>query len=138
MCYNIRLLCYRAPNPWYLSNMICVSKQVLLMTFKVKVTAADRSSTIARTLIDSGYSASFVHERLAQHLRLPCSNKNAIVEGVAGASTRTQGAIWFHVSGIEDAVEKVGVEAYVLKKMTIRIYPCILFWSPSSGTIYRI
>ena len=88
------------------------------MTCKVKVTAADGSSTTARTLIDPGSLASFVHETLAQHLCLPCSKKNAIVEGVAAASTRTRGSIWFQVSGIEDDAKKVEVEAYVLKKIT--------------------
>ena len=50
---------------------LSVNEQVLLMTCKVKVTAADGSSTLARALIDPGSSALFVHERLAQHLCLP-------------------------------------------------------------------
>ena len=62
---------------------LSVSKQVLLMACKVKVTAADGSSTVVRALIDPGSSASFVGERLAQHLRLPHSKKNTRVEGVA-------------------------------------------------------
>ena len=41
---------------------LSISKQVLLMTCKVKVTAADGSSTIARALIHLGSSASFIHE----------------------------------------------------------------------------
>ena len=68
---------------------LSVSEQVLVMMCKVKIIAVDGSSTIVRALFDPGSSASFVHERLAQHLRLPHSNKNTIVEGVAGASTRT-------------------------------------------------
>ena len=47
---------------------LSVSEQVLLMTCKVKVTASDGSSTIARALIDPGSSTSLVHERIAQHL----------------------------------------------------------------------
>ena len=39
--------------------------------------------------IDPGSSVLFVHERLAQYLCLLCSKKNALVEGVAGASTHT-------------------------------------------------
>ena len=50
---------------------LSVGKQVLLMIWKVNVIAADRSSTIARALIDPGFSALFVHERPAQHLCLP-------------------------------------------------------------------
>ena len=57
------------------------------MTCKVKTTTADGSSTIARALIDPGSTASFVHERLAQHLCLRRNKKNEIVEGVDGDST---------------------------------------------------
>ena len=88
------------------------------MTCKVKVTASDGSSTIARALIDPGSSTSFVHERIAQHLRLSRSKKNVMVEGVGGITTPTRGSVWFQVSGIEDDAEKIGVEAYVLKKVT--------------------
>ena len=100
------------------------------MTCKVKGTAADGSSTIARALIDPGSSALFVHnKRLALHLCLPCRNNNAIVEGVAGASTHTQFSVWFQVSGVEDDAEKVGVEAYVLKKITkdLPLHPILVF-----------
>ena len=97
---------------------LSVSEQVLLMTCKVKVTAPDGSSTLARALIDPGSSASYVHERLAQQLRLKRTNKNALVQGVAGTTTRTRGSVWFQVSGVHDDSEKVGVEAYVLKKIT--------------------
>ena len=60
-----------------------VSKQVLLMICKVKVTASVGSSTIARPFINPGSSASLVLERLASHPRLLRSNKNARMEGVA-------------------------------------------------------
>ena len=66
---------------------LSVCEQVLLITCKVKVTAADGSSTISRAMIDPGSSGPFVYERLQQHLRLPSNNKNETVEGVAGAST---------------------------------------------------
>ena len=41
---------------------LSISEQVLLMTCKVKVTAQDGLSTIARALIDPGSSTSLVHE----------------------------------------------------------------------------
>ena len=88
------------------------------MTCKVKVTAPNGSSTIARALIDPGSSTSFVHERIAQLLRLPRRKKNVMVEGVGGTTTPTRGSVWFQVSGVEDDAEKIGVEAYVLKKVT--------------------
>ena len=46
------------------------------------------------------------------------SKKNARVEGVAGTSKPIQRSVWFQVSGVEDDVEIVGVEAYMLKKLT--------------------
>ena len=76
---------------------LSVSEQVPLMTCKVKVTAPDGSSTIARALIDPGSLASFVHERIAQHLCLLHSKKNARVEGVARTTTPTRGSVWFKV-----------------------------------------
>ena len=56
-----------------------VSKQVLLITCIVKITAPDGSSTIERVLINLGSSALFVHEQLPQHLCLLSSNKNESV-----------------------------------------------------------
>ena len=89
------------------------------MTCKVKVTTApDGSSTIARPLIDPGSSTCFVHERIAQHLRLPHSKKNVMVEGVGETTTPTRASVWFQVSGVEDDAEKIGVEAYILNKIT--------------------
>ena len=86
------------------------------MTCKVKVTAPNGSSTIARALIDPGSSTSFVHERIAQLLRLPRSKKNVMVEGVGGTTMPTRGSVWFQISGIEDNAKKIMVEAYVLKE----------------------
>ena len=77
------------------------------MTCKVKVTAPDGSSIIVRALIDPGSSASFVHERIAQHLRLSHRNKNARVVGVAGTTTPTRGSVWFQVSCVKDDAEKI-------------------------------
>ena len=78
------------------------------MTSKVKVTALDWSSTIARALFYPGSSASFVHERIAQHLRQTCSKKNTRTEGVAGTAMPTQGSVWFQVSAVEDNVKRTG------------------------------
>ena len=116
---------------------LSVSKEVLLMTYKVKLTAPDGSSTIARAVIDPWSSASFVHERIAQHLRLSRSKKNSMVEGVGGTTTPTRGSVWIQVSGVEDDSEKFEVEAYVLKKITkdLPLHP-IPF--PSNGTTYLI
>ena len=108
---------------------LSVSDQVLLMTFKVNVTTPDGSSSIVRALIDPRSSTSLVHGRIAQHLHLSrskknlmvervVSKKNLMVERVGGTSMPTRGSIWFQVSGLEDDAEEIGVEAYMLKKIT--------------------
>ena len=98
----------------------------------MKVTAPNGSSTIARALIHPGSSTSFVHERIAQLLRLPRRKKNVMVEGIGGTSAPTRGSVWFQVSGVEDDAEKIGVEAYVLKKVTkdrpLNAIPIALKW----------
>ena len=91
-----------------------VSKQVLLMMCKLKVSAPDGSSTIARALFDSGSSTSFVHERIEEHLRLPYNKKNVMVEGVGGTRKPTWGSIWFQVSGVEDNAEKIRAVFFVM------------------------
>ena len=97
---------------------LSVRDQVLSTTCKVKVTTANGSSTIARTLIDPNSSAWFVHEQLVQHLLLPRQNKECNNWRSCWASTSTGGSVWFRVSGIEDDAEKVVVEAYMLRKIT--------------------
>ena len=116
---------------------LSVSEQIQFMTCKVKVTTQDGSSTIARALIDPGSSTSLVHERIVQHVCLPRSKKNIMVEGVGGATTSTPGSIWFQVSGVVDDAEKIGVEAYVSKKIT-KDLPLHSIPLPSNGTIYMI
>ena len=64
-------------------------EQVLLMTCKVKITAPNRSSMIARALIDPVSSSSFLRECLAQYLCFLRSNKNAEVEGTGETSMPT-------------------------------------------------
>ena len=64
------------------ASVLSVSEQVLLMTCKVKITAPNGSSTIARTLINPASLSSFIHENLAQHLCLMRSSKNSRVEGI--------------------------------------------------------
>ena len=125
-CYIGTLTIYYKGNPrtWKVCKeeiyveALSVSEQVLLMTCKVKVTTPYGSSTIIRALIDPESSGSFFHERITQYLRLPCRNKNARVEGVAGTTTPTRGSAWYQVCGIENDVEETGVEAYMLRKIT--------------------
>ena len=61
-----------------------ISSNVLLMTCRVLVIAPDGSTVNARALLDSGSTVSFVSEQLAQTLRLPRSQQQATIYGVAG------------------------------------------------------
>ena len=61
-----------------------ISSNILLMTCRVLVVAPDGSTVNARALLDSGSTVSFISERLAQVLRLPRSQQQATIHGVAG------------------------------------------------------
>ena len=62
-------------------------------------------------------------------------------ERLGGRSWRNQYAhartVWFQVSGVEDGAEKIGVEAYVLKKVTrdlpLHPIPIALKWDHLSN-----
>ena len=59
------------------------------------------------------------------------------MEGVAGTSKPTQSSVWFQVSGIEEDTKQIGVEEYVLKKITkdLPLHPILLSlkWEYLSG-----
>ena len=77
------------------------SRQVLLMTFQVRVTSPDGHVTKARALLDSASSASFVTERLAQHLHLPCRHPDMKISGIGGASTKSsRGMLDFKITSL--------------------------------------
>ena len=50
----------------------------LLMTSRVKVKASNGATTVARGLLDSASTASFVTERLAQRLHLTCTQQRDV------------------------------------------------------------
>ena len=60
------------------------SKEVLLMTCRVEVTAPDSSVTQARALLDCAALTSLITGHLANKLRLPWQRSNYKFKGVAG------------------------------------------------------
>ena len=106
--------CHLAPAP-----KTC--EQVLLMTCKLKVHAPDGSNTIARGLIDTGSSTSYISERLVQRLRLRRRKKSTVVEGVTGSTVaRTRGSVDFYISNAgdtSDSPEFFYVRGHVLSKI---------------------
>ena len=62
----------------------------LLMTCLVRVKSPDGASAVARALLDSASSATFISERLAQGLRLPRTKRDVVISGIAGLTHKSQ------------------------------------------------
>ena len=96
------------------------SKEVLLKTCRVEVTAPDSSVTHARDLLDCAASTSLITERLANKIRLPRQLSDYIYkvnEGV-GFNVRTRETVKFKVAGERVGGKPIEVEASVLAKVT--------------------
>ena len=61
-------------------------QQVLLMTCQAIVVGPDSTSYKARALLDSGSSASFILERVVQHLCLPHGRQDSKVSRIGGGT----------------------------------------------------
>ena len=66
------------------ATAIGVKYDSLLMTCRVRVKSPKGSDVVARALLDSASSASFVSERLAQTLGLPRTKRDVVISGIAG------------------------------------------------------
>lgn len=93
---------------------------LLLMTCCILVEAPDGSTTQARAILDSASSASFVSERLAQNLHLPCVNQSTRISGVAGlsCSSSAQSITDFKVSSLHSPSRKFDVKAVIVSRVT--------------------
>ena len=79
----------------------------------------DGSQAEARALLDSGSSASFVSERLAQSLHLPRSGQNTRISGVAGfVRNSSQPITTFHVSSLYQPSKRLPVTAVIVPRVT--------------------
>lgn len=96
------------------------SHQVLLMTCRVSVHTPDGHTTQARALLDSASSASFISERLAQHLCLPRLRRLAQIAGIGDVSRQSlgQSVVHFDVTPAWSVGKVLQVEAIVLPKVT--------------------
>ena len=63
--------------------------QVLLTTCQVRLTASDASTTLARALLDSASSTSFMTECLAQGLHLPQQHCPLQISGIGRTAAQT-------------------------------------------------
>lgn len=73
------------------NTAVGLSPDSLLMTCRVQAQAPDGSTVEVRALLDSASSVSFISERLAQSLCLPCSPKKIRIDGIAGLSHQSHG-----------------------------------------------
>ena len=96
-----------------------IRSDLLLMTCRVMVESSDGFRMEARALLDSGSSASFVSERLAQCLHLPHTSQYTRITGVAGlVRNSAQPVTNFLVSSIHNVRKKFPVTAVILSRVT--------------------
>ena len=90
------------------------------MTCHVLIKTRDGSSVEARALLDNASSASFVSDRLAQHLQHPCSPQSVRIFSIAGSSPRTPiqcvASLW--ITPLYGSNREINLTAIVLPKVT--------------------
>ena len=96
-----------------------VNSNILLMTCQVMVETPN-GAVKARALLDTGSSASFVSERLAQSLRLRRHTQNARICGIAGLphSDGKQSVTQFSISSTNSLGRRHSVKAFIVPKIT--------------------
>ena len=87
---------------------------------QVRDTSPDGHTTKARALLDSASSASFITERLAQHLHLPRCHHGMKISGIRGATMKSpsRGMVDFKITSSGSEGKTLDVEALVLSKTT--------------------
>ena len=122
---NSRFVSERIVTPPIVDSVISntaleLNTNVLLMTCKLLVEVPNGSTIIARGILDSASSASFVSERIVQLLALSRSSCNATISGITGLmhKSRTQCVTSFIISPTHSAVEKINVSAIVVPRVT--------------------
>ena len=106
-------------------NHVSVHPHILLMTCKVHVESPG-GTVQARALLDSGSSASFISERLAQSLHLRRFKQNAKICGIAGLqhSDGKQSVTQFIVSSMYLPDRRHGVNAFIVPQITSDLPVC--------------
>ena len=108
------------------SHFVCsnlatqLKSNALMMTCRVLVSTPDGMSIEARALLDNASSASFVSQRLARTLRLPCHSQSISITSVAGITHHSsrQSITSFSISFLKAPQTKLGVTAIIVPKVT--------------------
>ena len=115
-----------------------IKSDLLLMTCRVLVEGSDGSTMEARAILDSGSSASFISERLAQGLHLSRSKQSTRISGVAGFMRNSiQPITTFRVLSTHTPARKFSTSAVIVPRVTcdLPLHP-VRFdqsWSHLSG-----
>ena len=107
------------PNPVNSHATTGLRSQSLLMTYRVLIHSFEGSCVVARALLNSASSTSFISDQLSQSLYLPWSHYNITITGVGGMShnSHIKASTNFHVSPIQSPSDKIAVNAVVLPKV---------------------
>ena len=107
------------------TSHVSVCTNALLMTCQVMVDTP-QGKVKARALLDTGSSASFISERLAQSLRLSRYSQNARICGIAGLqhSDGKQSVTQFVISSMYSPGRRHSINAFIVPQITSDLPVC--------------
>ena len=96
------------------------SGPVLMMTAEVILSGLDNHQMVVRALLDPASTASFVTERVAQHLKLKGRKQHTIINGIGGtqSSTRSNTVVDITLMSTKHSSSLSNVQAIVLPSLT--------------------
>lgn len=97
----------------------------LLMTCRVHVKSPNGSHVIARALLDSASSASFISEHIAQSLSLPRTKRDVVISGIAGLKhqSKTHYFTTFEISPVSLSTKRLNITAAIIPQVTCELPP---------------
>ena len=116
----------------FAATSVGVRYNSLLMTCRVCVRPPNGSPMIARALLDSASSSSFISERLAQSLSLPRTRREVVISGVAGLTHQSQSHSFttFGISPINLSTKVLTVTAAIAPRVTCELPPSPISLKP--------
>ena len=110
---------------------VSVQSNILLMTCQVMV-SSPQGMVKARALLDTGSSASFISERLAQSLHLRRHRQDARICGIAGIrhSDGKQSVAQFVISSMYSPCRRHSINAFIVPQITDELPQCAIYPDP--------
>ena len=96
------------------------SNSVLMMTAEVILSGPNGHQMVARTLLDPASTASFVTERLVQHLKLHKQRQEITINGIGETqcSTQSNAVVNINLTSAQNSSTLADVQAIVLSSST--------------------